>query len=293
MLFFVLLFFVMYFICRFFRFRATIAIGLALAVTLLAFVIQSFWHTKNQIRKDTAILRVGVEGLYYPWNFKNEKGNLDGFEIELAKKIAKEGFTGVEFIVTPFDALIPSLLKGRYDVIISSVSATKERKKIVDFSEAYVATPMVFFAFSKQNNKVFNNINTLKAVKQALKGKVLAVQGATLMHTFAKSHLNEAKIKVYKNYNAVALDLKSGRVDASLVELPFIIDLIKSQKGYYEFGPTINPENFEGLGGSVAVAVRKSDGELLHRINKILRKLKKQGYLKELSIKYFGVDLSV
>ncbi len=292
MLFILFLFFVTYLIFRFFQFRVTMAISLALIVALLTLVIKSFWYPKKEIKRDTSILRVGVEGVYYPWNFKNEKGNLDGFEIELAKEIAKESFKRVEFIVTPFDALIPGLLKGRYDVIISSVSATQERKKIVNFSDAYVATPMVFFAFSK-GGKDFADLHTLKEVKNVLKGKILAVQGATLMHTFAKKYLGEAKIKVYQNYNAVALDLRSGRVDASLVELPFIVDLIKSKKGYYKFGPTINPEQFKGLGGSVAIAVRKGDVELLHEMNKILRKLKKRDYLKELSIKYFGVDLSV
>ncbi len=292
MLFVLFLFFIAFFVFRFFRFRGTVAISLALAVALLALVVQSFLHKKSEMKKDTSILRVGVEGVYYPWNFKNKKGNLDGFEIELAKKIAKEGFQGVEFIVTPFDALIPGLLKGRYDVIISSVSATNERKKIVNFSDAYVATPMVFFAFSRES-KDFAGLHTLEEVKSGLKGKVLAVQGATLMHTFAKEYLSDVKIKVYQNYNAVSIDLRSGRVDASLVELPFILDLIKSQKGYYKFGPTINPEKFKGLGGSVAVAVRKRDVKLLHRINNILRKLKRRGYLKRLSIKYFNVDLSV
>ena len=82
-------------------------------------------------------VRLGTEGAYEPWNFVNDSGKLDGFEIELGNELCKRASLSCEWVKNDWDSIIPNLKSGNYDAIIAGMSITEERQKAIDFTEEY------------------------------------------------------------------------------------------------------------------------------------------------------------
>ena len=98
--------------------------------------------TQNSIDriKEAKVLKVGTSGEQFPFSFKNAKGDIDGLDIEIAKVLAKRMNVEVEFVVTPFEQLIPTLKEGKTDIILSGMSVTVPRNMEVSFSTYYFKT---------------------------------------------------------------------------------------------------------------------------------------------------------
>ena len=82
-------------------------------------------------------VRLGTEGAYEPWNFVNDAGKLDGFEIELGNELCKRASLSCEWVKNDWDSIIPNLKSGNYDAIIAGMSITEERQKAIDFTNEY------------------------------------------------------------------------------------------------------------------------------------------------------------
>src|SRR4051812_6010189 len=107
---------------------ATLAFGAAQAADLL-----------DEVRQ-RGVLRVGCEGTYPPFNFKDEKGQLTGFDVDIAKGIAAKLGVKAEFTTTEWSALLAGLQAGKYDIIVNQVAATEARRQTFDFSAPYVVS---------------------------------------------------------------------------------------------------------------------------------------------------------
>ena len=86
--------------------------------------------TSNGALADT--IRLGTEGAYEPWNFVNDSGKLDGFEIELGNELCKRANLSCEWVKNDWDSIIPNLKAGNYDAIIAGMSVTTERQQVID-----------------------------------------------------------------------------------------------------------------------------------------------------------------
>ncbi len=82
-------------------------------------------------------LRVGLECTYAPFNFKNADGNLDGYDVDVAKGVAAIIGADLEFVCQKWDGMIPALLANKFDVVVASMSITETRLKKMDFSQPY------------------------------------------------------------------------------------------------------------------------------------------------------------
>lgn len=91
----------------------------------------------NEI-KTAGVIKVGLMGTYAPYNFLNENKEIDGFDADVAKEVAKRLGVKVEFAPQEFSGLIPSLQAGKIDAIISQVTITDERKQQIDFTQPYI-----------------------------------------------------------------------------------------------------------------------------------------------------------
>jgi len=224
-------------------------------------------------------IRIGTEGAYPPFNFKDASGELKGFDIDIAKALCAEMKAKCTFVAQDWDGIIPALLAKKYDAIIASMSITDERKKKVDFTDKYYNTPGKFIVDKK------SGITDVSVA--GLKGKTVGAQGSTIHSNYLEDIYKGAKIKLYKTQDEANADLASGRLDAVLADSAVLYEWLKSKNGNCcQFtGPDFNDPKYFGLGAGIAV--RKGETELTAAFNKALKTILDNGTYKKINDKYF------
>ncbi len=229
-------------------------------------------------------VKVGTEGAYPPFNLVDDKGELQGFDIDIAKALCKAENLDCEFVVVDWDGLIPALLAKKIDCIIASMSITDERRQKVDFSNKYYTSPGSFMA----KKGAFTEIN-----KDILKGKTVGVQRATIHENFIRDNFTDVvDIKAYTTQDEANMDLTAGRVDLVFADkLVLLGGFIQTDAGKdYEFvGPAYT--DLKWFGEGIGIAVRKDDAELKDAFNKGIEAIRASGEYATINKKYFDFDL--
>ena len=254
--------------------------------------------------KDWKTVVIAMEGGYAPWNLTESSGKIVGFEPDLAMDLCARIKVECKVIAQDWDGMIPGLQAGKFDVIMDGMSITDERKKQIDFSNPYSATPAAFVAAKSSplaampdNGKVINLTKektagdaAVKALRAALKGKTIGVQVSTTHATFLGDNFKDvATIKEYKTTDERDLDLKSGRIDAELDDQPALTSVLDKPdaKDYAFFGPQFTGGAF-GVGAGMGI--RKSDADLTAKFNGALAAAFADGSIKKYSLKWFKID---
>jgi octopine/nopaline transport system substrate-binding protein len=254
--------------------------------------------------KDWKTVVIGMEGAYDPYNLTDPSGKIVGFEPDVAMDVCARMKVECKIIAQDWDGMIPGLQAGKFDVIMDGMSITDERKKQIDFSAPYADVPAAL-ATAKTSplaklagvGKLVNfdkdkagGAATLKALKDALKGKTLGVQVSTTHATFASNNLKDvATIKEYKTTDERDLDLKSGRIDAVLDDETEVAAMLGKDdaKDFTEFGPHLTGGDF-GIG--VGMGLRKADADLTAKFDKAIKAAFADGSIKKYSLKWFKID---
>jgi ABC-type amino acid transport substrate-binding protein len=221
-----------------------------------------------------SVLRIGTDATYPPFEtIDTETGKPTGFDIDLITKICEINGWKPEFVVTPFDGIIPGLTGGKYDAVISSMTITKARAAVVDFSQPYY--------LAGQSIAVLLSDTTIKGVAD-LKGKRVGVQLGTTGEMMAQK-IGGAEVFSYDNIGAAFIDMANGHLDAVLNDYPTTQAYIRSHGGARTVGEMLSKEYY-------GIAVRKGDTKLLKQINSALDKIKKDGTYRELHIRWFDTE---
>ncbi|MED1795469.1 transporter substrate-binding domain-containing protein [Brevibacillus nitrificans] len=223
--------------------------------------------------KDTKTLLVGTDATFQPFEYKNAQNEYEGFDIELVKAVAAElGAEKVEFVDTDFKGLIPGLQGKKFDMIVSAMYITDERKQTIDFSQPYYPGGLTIM--------VKNDNDTIKAAED-LKGKKVAVQIGTKSAKFLKEKYPEAKlVEVEKNVE-MFLELESNRVDAVVTGMP-------AAKVYAKQSQKVKVLDVELTQEYYGYGVRKENKEFVVALDKALKTLKENGKQDEIVKKWFG-----
>lgn len=237
-------------------------------------------------------LQLGTEGAYPPWNTTTPAGDLVGFDIDLGYALCAEMNVECTFVTQEWDGIIPALNAGRYDAIVSSLSITEERERMIDFSIPYVRIPRVFVA---RRGSDLLGLGELEDVVQALAGRKIGVQRGTTSSGFVADLVPDAEIVYYNTYDQIVLDLRAGRIDAS------IGSIVAWQSPQYNpddmleaFGPHIDGRMFPEIWGpGRGIGIREGDTALRDRFSSAIRALYERGDIQELSEQWFGGDYSV
>ena len=228
-------------------------------------------------------LRVGVEGAYPPFSWKEADGSLKGFDIDFAHEVCKRLDRECVLIEQEWDGMIPALLARKFDTIIASMSITEERKKKVDFTVKYYNTPAKLVA---KKNPGF------EGTAAGLDGKRLGVQRATTHQCSAEKLYPGAELVLYATQDEVWQDLGSGRLDAQLS------DSLQAYEGFlvldvgqdFDFlGDALDDVECQGVGAGFAV--RKEDSELRDALSKAIGDIRADGTYKVINDRYFAVDI--
>jgi len=225
-------------------------------------------------------LRIAFDVPYEPFEYKDENGNLTGFEVDLATAMCEEMKADCEFVIQAWDGMIPGLLARKFDLIMSSMSITAERAERVLFSEPYYNTPGGWFGPEGFKADVTD--------MDSMKGKTVGVQRGTTMDTFVTEEMaNIVTIKRYTTADDMVLDLEGQRLDAVFVDYPVGEQTVLTKDGFKEIGKPVK------LGEGVGVAMRKRDKDIADEVNAALRKLKEDGTYDAIMKKYFAYDVKV
>lgn len=221
------------------------------------------------------ILTAGSDVAYPPFEYKDEKTQEDvGFDIDLITEIANRLGLKVEIVNATFDTLIPALNAKKYDVVVSAMTITEEREKQVDFSDSYID--------SDQSIAVRKDSAIAGAAE--LKDKVVGVQRGTTGELKAKELKETYGIKEIKSYDDTLLafeDLKAGRVDAVINDLPVTAYLVTKD-------PAFKIVEVVKTGEKYGFAFRKDSKELREKVNEALEEIKEDGTYDRIYKKWFG-----
>ena len=230
--------------------------------------------------QDGRDIRIAFDVPYEPFEYRDDDGNLTGFEVELAEAMCEELKANCEFVTQAWDGMIPGLLARKFDAIMSSMSITEERAERVLFSEPYYNTPGGWFAPEGFDTDVTN--------MKAMEGKTVGVQRGTTMDTYVTENMGGVvTIKRYTTADDMVLDLEGQRLDVVFVDYPVGEQTVLSKDGFKEVGKPVK------LGQGVGVAMRKRDKDLAEEINAALETLKNDGTYDAIMEKYFSYDIKM
>jgi len=249
-----------------------------LLILLAGIAVGTSWA--SEIKK----IRIGTEGAYPPFNFIDQSGKLQGFDIDIANALCETAEVQCEFVTQDWDGMIPGLLAKKYDAIIASMSITEERKQRVDFTNKYYQTPARF---------VVKKGTDIQIDKEGLAGKTVGVQRATVSENFIRDNFGEnIDIKSYATQDEANMDLVSGRLNLVFADAVVLMEgFLNTDAGKdYDFiGPGYT--NKEWFGDGIGIAVRKGEDHLMKMLNDAIEKIRADGTYKKINDKYFNFDV--
>ncbi|MBX8484434.1 transporter substrate-binding domain-containing protein [Pseudomonas cichorii] len=238
----------------------------------------------SSMAKEYKELRFGVDPSYAPFESKAADGSLQGFDIDLGNAICKELNVTCKWVESDFDGMIPGLKAKKFDGVISSMTVTPAREKVIDFSNEL---------FSGPTSLVFKKGAGFTADPASLKGKTVGYEQGTIQEAYAKAVLDKAGVstKAYANQDQVYADLTSGRLDASIQDmLQAELGFLKSPAGAgYEVS---EPVDSPLLPSKTAIGIAKGNKELKALLDKGIKALHDDGTYAAIQKKHFG-DLNL
>lgn len=226
----------------------------------------------------TETLTVGTTGMYKPMNFTAD-GSLQGYDIDWANAIGDELGMDVEFVEGQLTGLLTGLQGDRYDVVMSSLTITDERKQSIDFSEPYVADGVIATAL-ESNSKVTDITD--------LDGLTVGITGGSGYMAAIQEIGGYTELKEYPGAAEAFSDLKAGRIDVYAVGRIPANDFIRSDTSTSD-PVVLAGEPLELL--PAGVGVKKGNTELLAKIDSAIAALKADGTYDELAEKWFGFTI--
>ena len=251
---------------------------LVLAVTALA------GCGSNAAQKDeNKKIVVGLDDSFPPMGFKDEKNEIVGFDIDLAKEVAKRLGREVEFKAIDWNSKEAELKSGRVDILWNGLDITDKRKENMLFSEPYMDNRQIVFVSKGSNISI--------ASEADLAGKTIGTQsGGTTEEYFEnkpelKSSMKE--VKYYPDYINAFMDLENGRLDAVVGD-----EII----GRYYISK--HPDEIQAIDtviGEISqfgIAFRKDDQSLRDEVQKVFNEMKADGTVGKISERWFAKDIT-
>ncbi|MBN2910871.1 transporter substrate-binding domain-containing protein [Polycladomyces sp. WAk] len=232
-------------------------------------------HLLDQIKKRGTI-RFGTEGTYKPFSYHDEKTKqLVGFDIDVAKEVAKRLGVKAQFTEGPWDTLLSSLSVGRFDSVANQVGVKPERMKKFDFSKPYTVSYAVLVVH--KDNKDIHGLADIKG-KRA---------GQTPTSNYGQmAQKAGANLVSYEDMMTAMRDVAAKRVDVSINDRLAVAEMMKTVNLPVKVIP-ITAEK-----GVSAFPVPKGNKDLVAAINRALDDMRKDGTLAKISEKWFGQDIT-
>lgn len=237
--------------------------------------------------KEAGKLRIGVEATYPPFTFRDGM-DIVGYDIDLADIFCERLGVEPDVIDTQWSGIIPSLYAGRFEIIMSSMTYTKERLERVLFTIPYAeaSQALLIRAADKDEIKSIEDMSgKVLGIKLGSPGEVLRPQMDETLTSARGEGFSD--YKTYDDHPTAYLALSQGTVDGVLNTLPTLAKVLLDRPGHYEIVRGVAHTNWAGI------AMRQEDVEIKEFLDDELTRLKDNGQLYELQEKWFGLRMDL
>lgn len=246
-------------------------IGALLFMSMISWMLYDILQREGAIGRYDDVIVMGTNAGFKPFEYKN--GNeIVGFDVDIAKEIAKKTNKTLKIEDMSFDGLLPALNSGQVDMVIAGMSVTPEREKNALFSKSY---------YSAAQRMIIKKGSSIKN-KYQLEGKKIGVQLGTTGDTLA-SKIKGAHIAQFPTAPSVLTELNAGGVDVAILDNAPAEQYTTGFKELIVLPGSLSNEDY-------AIAIKLGNNKLLEQINQVIDKMKQDGRYKKLIKKYFGND---
>jgi len=241
-----------------------------LALLMAAVMVLSFAACGEKAGND--VLKMGTNAAFPPYEFK-EGENFVGIDVEIAEAIAKELGKKLEIVDMEFDSIITSVVQGEVDLGIAGMTVTDERLKEVDFSSSYATGVQVVIVPEDSEIKTLDD----------LQGKKIGTQLGTTGDMYSKDDFGEENVVSYGKGADAVIALKGGDVDAVIIDNEPAKAFVAENEGLQILETEYAVEDY-------AIAIAKTNPELLEKVNAALEKLTADGTIDGIISKYIKAE---
>ena len=227
-------------------------------------------------------LRVAVDAPYPPFAMLDKRGNLSGFDVDIANALCAELKRTCVIKAVPFDDIIPAIVAGDIDIGIAGMGPSEERRKLVDFTDKYFRSLSIY---------IEKKGSALSVTPAGLKGLRIGVQSGTMQDGYLKKHFNATSTIIsVENHEDVLSMLSKGELDLALVDGLAGYAYLKTPAG----------EGLETAGGPLetddimnasCIAVSKKQPELREAINMAIQAIRRSGEYGKINRRYFDFNI--
>lgn len=241
---------------------------------LLATLVASTAFASSAFANDLEIT-FATEPSYPPFEQTNEKGEIVGFDVDIAQAVCKEIQAKCHFKSQSFDSLIPSLIKGRggFDAAMSAIDITEARAKQVNFTDAYYNSSASF-------------ITVKGKITDLAQAKKVGVQNGTTYQQYVNAEAKQYSASSYTSLQDAILDLKNGRIDIIFGDTDVLREMFAKNPELEFVGERVTDKRYfnNGLG----IAVKKSNTALVESLNKGIALIKQNGEYQKIYDKWLS-----
>lgn len=237
--------------------------------------------------KASGELRIGCEAAYVPFTYRQD-GKIVGYDVELAELLCKPLGVKPTFVDTAWAGVIPSLYAKKFDVVMSSMSYTKERLERVAFSIPYAEASQALLVRAADVGKIkgMADLNgRIVAVKLGSPGQILQDKINASLKSGGGAGFKE--VRTFDDHPSAYVALAQNRVDGVLNTLATLGMVLKDAPGKYAIVKGMGGDNWAGI------AARKEDPEIVQFLNAGLTRMKADGSIYALQEKWFGFRMQL
>ena len=221
---------------------------------------------------------VGTDATYAPFEFQNDKRELEGFDIDIIKAVADKAGLKIKLVNTPWEGLFASLQQGDCDLLISAITITDERKQTMGFSDPYFEAHQLI--------AVGHDVSTVSKFVD-LEGMKVAVQTGTTGDDLVQRLMGKTNpnIKRFESVPLALQELKDGGVQAVVADNGVVVNFIKNNPSV---GFKVVSDSHSFQEEFYGIAVKKGNHELLQKIDMGVRAMKADGSYDKIYAKWFA-----
>jgi polar amino acid transport system substrate-binding protein len=228
-------------------------------------------------------IKFGVDpAAYPPFTTLQADGSWAGWEVDMLAAVCKQAALECEMVPTAWDGIIPALTAGQIDVIMSSMSITEERAKVIDFSDKYYNTPTLMMVAKGSG---------LTPTPEAMAGKTIGVIVSTTQEAYVQAHYPDATLNSYQTPDESYSDLSAGRIDAVVSDSLVGNEWLATETGMACCESAGNvPDDPAILGKGAGFGLRQGD-PLKDTLNAAIAAIRADGTYDAITKKYFTFDI--